>query len=62
MNNHKDETNDSTIQNNAQEASRCEEKKGSQETALGDLQPRTEIKGGSIYQATDVTLKRGIVG
>lgn len=32
---------------------------------FGDLEPRAEIKGGSlpgIYKVTDVTLKRGVVG
>lgn len=37
---------------------------GAQDNTLGDLEPRAEIKGGSlgIYQATDVTLKRGSGG
>ena len=37
---------------------------GAHDTTLGDLEPRAEIKGGSlgIYQATDVTLKRGSGG
>ena len=62
MNNHTDGIDDSTIHIHHQEASRFEGRKASDETALDDLQPRSEIKGGSIYQATDVTLKRGIVG
>lgn len=52
MNDHKNETRD-------------EGKEGAQETALGDLEPRAEIKGGSssgIYKVTDVTLKRGVIG
>lgn len=39
-----------------------EENKVSQEAALGDLEPRAEIKGGSVHKVTDVTLKRGIIG
>jgi len=41
-----------------------ESRSGAQDNTLGDLEPRAEIKGGSlgIYQATDVTLKRGSGG
>lgn len=38
-----------------------EESEKLQETSLGDLEPRAEIKGGSIYKVTDVTLKRGVI-
>jgi hypothetical protein len=37
-----------------------EESKASEAT-LCDLEPRAEVKGGSIYNASDVTLKRGII-
>lgn len=39
-----------------------EESKTSQETALCDLEPHDEIKGGSVHKVTDVTLKRGVIG
>jgi hypothetical protein len=65
MNNHKDETSDLIGQNSHREASHGEERKPAQEPALGDLEPRADIKGGTLpgnYNATDVTLKRGIIG
>lgn len=53
----KNETGDSTSRN-----IHLEESKGSHETSLCDLEPRAEIKAGSIHKVTDVTLKRGVVG
>ncbi|HKG23752.1 MAG TPA: hypothetical protein VKC34_17760 [Blastocatellia bacterium] len=65
MNNSKDETGESTMRGKHLEASRREEINGAQEAALGDLEPRAEIKGGSLSTGntvTDVTLKRGSGG
>jgi hypothetical protein len=65
MNNRKNETRNSTARDDQPDAKEREKSKGAQETALGDLKPRADIKGGSlsgIHQATDVTLKRGVVG
>lgn len=65
MNNRKNKTGDSTNRNNDLEAKHREGRKGEQEIALDDLEPRSEIKGGSlpdIHKVTDVTLKRGSGG
>lgn len=65
MNSQKDETGDSTSGNNRIEANPREKRKGLQETSLGDLEPREDIRGGSlsgIHKVTDVTLKRGTGG
>ena len=65
MSSQKDETGDSTSGNNRLEATPREQQKGLQETSLGDLEPREDIRGGSpsgIYKVTDVTLKRGTGG
>ncbi len=63
MNNQKDETRESTSHSKHLETNRRKERKGAQ--ALGDLEPRSEIKGGSlpnIHDVNDITLKRGSGG
>ena len=65
MNNHQDDPRDSTSHDKHIEANRRQEIKRAQEPALGDLEPRAEIKGGSIpgiHNVTDITLKRGSGG
>ncbi|HSF25040.1 MAG TPA: hypothetical protein VLE20_12510 [Blastocatellia bacterium] len=65
MNSQRDETGESTSGNNRLESNLREERKELQETLTGDLEPRADIRGGSlpgIHKVTDVTLKRGSGG
>lgn len=65
MKTQKDETTELTSRNDHPEAHHREVGDGGQETALGDLEPRADIQGGSllgIHKVPDVTLKRGSGG
>ena len=65
MNKCETEIRESTSKNDHLDANRRKERNGPQESELGDLEPQAEIKGGSlpgIFEATDVTLKRGSGG
>lgn len=44
------------------EESHSEETAKTYEAALADLQLSNEVTGGTDYKATDITLKRGVVG
>jgi len=64
VNKSKTEITESTSKSDHPEANR-KERNGSQESELGDLEPGAEIRGGSlpgIFEANDVTLKRGSGG
>jgi hypothetical protein len=63
--NRKIEIRESTSWEDHLEANHREERKVNEEVALSDLEPRAEIKGGSLsdfHKVTDVTLKRGSGG
>ena len=65
MSNLKIEIRESTSWDDHLEANHREERKVEEEVLLGDLEPRADVKGGSlsdIYKVTDVTLKRGSGG